>query len=83
MGTVESWPEPLIDQLGEELLALGAQVKAIHLCDWKVMRFHRAKSKVLYLGLCNLCCQYNLRNERIEQSPQKRTWEYWWMVICT
>ena len=34
--TSESQPEPLIEHLGERtLLALGAQVKAIHLCDQK------------------------------------------------
>ena len=34
MGTVESQPEPLIEHLGTGS-ALGAQVKAIQLCDWK------------------------------------------------
>lgn len=31
--------------------------------------FRKAKCKVLCLGLGNLHCQYNLRNERMEQSP--------------
>ena len=36
MGTVESRPEPLIDYLGKKpSSALGAQVKAIHVCDQK------------------------------------------------
>ena len=35
MGTVEPQPEPLIDCLRQALSATGAQVKAIHLCDWK------------------------------------------------
>ena len=32
-GTVESWPEPLIEHRTGS--ALGAQVEAIQLCDWK------------------------------------------------
>jgi len=36
MGTVESRPEPLIDHLRQALsTAVGAQVKAIQLCDQK------------------------------------------------
>jgi len=35
MGTVESQPEPLIDHLGKDRSALGAQVKAVQLCDQK------------------------------------------------
>ena len=37
LGTAESRPEPLIEHLekGPPLSALGAQVKAIHLCDQK------------------------------------------------
>lgn len=36
MGTVESWPEPLIEHLGKKTWsALIVQVKAIQLCDWK------------------------------------------------
>jgi len=36
MGSAESRPEPLIEHMEEEAWsALGAQVKAIHLCDWK------------------------------------------------
>ena len=34
--TVESWPQPLVECLGKgPIEALGAQVKAIHLCDRK------------------------------------------------
>jgi len=37
MGTVESQPEPLIDHLGKDWVSPErVQVKAIHLCDWKV-----------------------------------------------
>jgi len=36
MGTDESWPEPLIEHLWKgPPSALGAQVKAIQLCDRK------------------------------------------------
>jgi len=36
MVTVESQPEPLIEHLGKKSQsALGAQVKAIQLYDWK------------------------------------------------
>jgi len=36
MVTIESRPEPLIEHLGERTgPALGAQVKATKLCDWK------------------------------------------------
>jgi len=35
MGTVESQPEPLIDHLRQGPSAIGAQVKAIHLCEQK------------------------------------------------
>ena len=35
MVTVESQPEALIDHLGKGRSALGAQVKAIQLCDQK------------------------------------------------
>ena len=35
MVTVESQPEPLIDHLGKDWSALGAQVKAVQLCDRK------------------------------------------------
>jgi len=37
MGTAESQPEPLTEHLGAQRTrsALGAKVKAIHLCNWK------------------------------------------------
>ena len=35
MGTAELQPEPLIEHLEETWSALGAQVEAVHLCDWK------------------------------------------------
>jgi len=35
MGTVESWPKPLTENLGKDWSALGAQVEAVQLCDQK------------------------------------------------
>ncbi len=35
MGTAESQPEPLIEHMGKDWSALGAQVKVIQLCDQK------------------------------------------------
>jgi len=35
MGTAESQPEPLIEHMGKDWSALGAQVKVIQLCAQK------------------------------------------------
>jgi len=37
-----------------------------------LMRFNKAKSKVLRLGCCNPYCQYKLGDERIEHSPAEK-----------
>ena len=44
-----------------------------------LMRFKKAKCKVLHLGQGSLCCQYRLGDEGIESSPEDKDLGYWWM----
>jgi len=37
-----------------------------------LMRFNKSKEKVLLLAHVNSCCQYKLKNERIEHSPAEK-----------
>ncbi|GAB0185605.1 cAMP-dependent protein kinase inhibitor alpha [Grus japonensis] len=48
-----------------------------------LMRFIKAKCKVLHLRQGNLQYQYRLRNEGIESSPEEKDLGYWWMRSWT
>jgi len=48
-----------------------------------LMRFNKAKCKVLYTAWGNSWCQYRWGNEGIESSLPRRTWVYRWMKNWT
>lgn len=50
--------------------------KCIHV---NLMKFNKAKWKLLHLGQGNLWCQYMLGGERIESNPAEEGWGYCWM----
>ena len=43
-----------------------------------LMKFNKSKCKILHLGRGNPHYQYKLGDERIECSPAKKSWGYWW-----
>ena len=49
----------------------------------KLMRFNKAKCKVLHLGHGNPHYQYKLGDERIEHTPAKKDMGYYWMERWT
>jgi len=48
-----------------------------------LMRFNKAKCKVLHLDWGNPCYRYRLWDERLRASLWRRTWGYWWMKSLT
>ncbi|GAB0187651.1 cAMP-dependent protein kinase inhibitor alpha [Grus japonensis] len=48
-----------------------------------LMRFNKAKRKVLHLARGNLQYQYRLADEGIESSPEEKDLGCWWMKSST